>query len=123
MPGERRRQGQARKLRLASTRGKTNDRIGRSASDPVVQAQSGSVVVRGLPLVHADDVDDALKVVNGGWYRYQWNVDAAAGTMTAYVTGLDEGKPWRLKRTGWSSCVAGSGRRAAVEASTSLGAG
>jgi hypothetical protein len=34
---------------------------------------------------------DALKVVNGGWYRYQWNVDAAAGTMTAYVTGLEEG--------------------------------
>jgi hypothetical protein len=30
-----------------------------------------------------------LKIVNGGWYRYQWNVDTAAGTMSAFVTGLD----------------------------------
>ncbi len=32
----------------------------------------------------------ALKIVNGGWYRYQWNVDTAAGTMSATVTGLDD---------------------------------
>jgi len=30
-----------------------------------------------------------LPIVNGGWYRYQWNVDTAAGTMAAYITGLD----------------------------------
>jgi hypothetical protein len=30
-----------------------------------------------------------LKIVNGGVYRYQWNV-AADGTHTVYVTGLDE---------------------------------
>jgi hypothetical protein len=33
---------------------------------------------------------DGLKVVNGGWYRYQWNV-AENGTMTVYATGLDGG--------------------------------
>jgi len=32
----------------------------------------------------------AVKIVNGGWYRYQWNVDTAAGTMTVNITGLDE---------------------------------
>jgi len=31
-----------------------------------------------------------VKIVNGGWYRYQWNVDTAAGTMSATVTGLDD---------------------------------
>jgi len=30
-----------------------------------------------------------LPIVNGGWYRYQWNVDATNGTMAAYITGLD----------------------------------
>jgi hypothetical protein len=29
-----------------------------------------------------------LQIVDGGWYRYQWNV-AADGTMTAFVSGLD----------------------------------
>lgn len=33
---------------------------------------------------------DGMKIVNGGFYRYQWNI-AEDGTMTAYVTGLDEG--------------------------------
>jgi hypothetical protein len=33
----------------------------------------------------------AVKIVNGGWYRYQWNVDSATGTMTINITGLDEG--------------------------------
>jgi hypothetical protein len=32
---------------------------------------------------------EAMKVINGGWYRYQWNV-AENGTMTVYATGLDE---------------------------------
>jgi hypothetical protein len=31
-----------------------------------------------------------MKIVNGGFYRYQWNVDSATNTMTLYVTGLDE---------------------------------
>jgi hypothetical protein len=30
-----------------------------------------------------------LQIVNGGWYRYQWNVDTVAGTMAAYLTGLE----------------------------------
>jgi hypothetical protein len=32
-----------------------------------------------------------MKIVNGGFFRYQWNV-AADGTMTAFVSGLDKGK-------------------------------
>jgi hypothetical protein len=31
-----------------------------------------------------------LQIVNGGWYRYQWNVDAVAGTMAAYITVLQD---------------------------------
>src|SRR5205807_1687677 len=31
-----------------------------------------------------------LQIVNAGWYRYQWNVDATAGTMAAYITGLQD---------------------------------
>jgi Bacterial lectin len=30
-----------------------------------------------------------MKLVNGGAYRYQWNVDGATNTMTLYVTGLE----------------------------------
>lgn len=33
---------------------------------------------------------DGMKVVNGGWYRYQWNA-AENGTMAVYATGLDPG--------------------------------
>lgn len=31
---------------------------------------------------------DGMKIVNGGWYRYQWNIEAD-GTMAVYVTGLE----------------------------------
>jgi Bacterial lectin len=31
-----------------------------------------------------------MTLVNGGWYRYQWNADGATNTMTVYVTGLEE---------------------------------
>jgi len=31
-----------------------------------------------------------MKIVNGGWYRYQFNADGATNTLTAYVTGLEE---------------------------------
>lgn len=31
-----------------------------------------------------------MTIVNGGWYRYQWNVDGATNTMSVYVTGLEE---------------------------------
>jgi hypothetical protein len=33
---------------------------------------------------------EGMKIVNGGLYRYQWNV-SDDGTMTVYVTGLDGG--------------------------------
>jgi len=29
-------------------------------------------------------------LVNGGWYRYQWDVDSATGKMDVYITGLDD---------------------------------
>ena len=34
---------------------------------------------------------DALQkgLINGGWYRYQWDVDTTTGKMDAYLTGLD----------------------------------
>jgi hypothetical protein len=31
-----------------------------------------------------------IKIVNGGFYRVQWNVDQATRTMTAFMTGLEE---------------------------------
>jgi hypothetical protein len=31
-----------------------------------------------------------MKIVNGGFYRYQWDVDSADNTMALYVTGLDD---------------------------------
>jgi hypothetical protein len=31
-----------------------------------------------------------MKLVNGGLYRYQWNVDGVNNTMTVYVTGLED---------------------------------
>jgi hypothetical protein len=31
----------------------------------------------------------ATPLINGGWFRYQWNVDVAAKTMSAYLTGLE----------------------------------
>ena len=31
-----------------------------------------------------------LTILNGGWYRYQWNVDTVAGTMAAFITGLQD---------------------------------
>lgn len=31
-----------------------------------------------------------IKLVNGGTYRYQWNVDGATNRMAVYLTGLDE---------------------------------
>jgi hypothetical protein len=33
---------------------------------------------------------EGMRLVNGGFYRYQWNVDGANDTMAVYVTGLDE---------------------------------
>jgi hypothetical protein len=31
-----------------------------------------------------------MKIVNGGAWRYHWNVDGATNTVTAYMTGLDD---------------------------------
>jgi len=31
-----------------------------------------------------------MRIVNGGFYRYQWNVDGVNNTMAVYVTGLED---------------------------------
>jgi hypothetical protein len=31
-----------------------------------------------------------MKLMNGGFYRFQWNVDQANRTMTVYITGLED---------------------------------
>jgi hypothetical protein len=36
---------------------------------------------------------DALQqngLINGGWFRYQWDVDSTTGKMDAYLTGLED---------------------------------
>jgi uncharacterized protein YkwD len=43
--------------------------------------QGGAKIGQALP-------PGGLKIVNGGWYRYQWNA-LADGTMEVYVTGLE----------------------------------
>jgi hypothetical protein len=40
--------------------------------------------------VTAPDSLQGKGLVNGGWFRYQWDVDTAAGKMDAYITGLDD---------------------------------
>jgi hypothetical protein len=32
----------------------------------------------------------AGKIINGGWYRYQWNVDTSTGRMQAFISGLED---------------------------------
>jgi hypothetical protein len=39
-----------------------------------------------------------LVLMNGGFYRIQWNADQAAHTMTAYITGLEAGKNDQFKQ-------------------------
>jgi hypothetical protein len=40
--------------------------------------------------VNAPDSLQKSGLINGGWYRYQWNVDSATGTMQAFLTGLED---------------------------------
>jgi hypothetical protein len=35
-------------------------------------------------------VPTGIRIVNNGWFRYQWNVDTASGRMSAFLTGLEE---------------------------------
>jgi len=32
----------------------------------------------------------ATPIINGGWFRYQWNIDVAGKAMSAYLTGLED---------------------------------
>jgi len=40
--------------------------------------------------VTAPDALQKMGLVNGGWFRYQWDVDSTAGTMDLYLTGLQD---------------------------------
>jgi len=40
--------------------------------------------------VTAPDALQKSGLVNGGWYRYQWDVDTTTGKMDLYVTGLED---------------------------------
>jgi len=44
---------------------------------------------KGGEFVNQVTAPAGLTIVNGGWYRYQWDVDTVNGTMAAYITGLD----------------------------------
>jgi hypothetical protein len=65
-----------------------NDKVAKKTRDPFVApadpAKGGARIGQVLP-------PTGMKIVNGGFFRYQWNV-AADGTMTAFVSGLDKGK-------------------------------
>jgi hypothetical protein len=54
----------------------------------VAPAKVGTADAGGARIAQADP-PAAVTILNGGWYRYQWNVDAVNGTMAAYITGLD----------------------------------
>jgi hypothetical protein len=57
--------------------------IGRNeGSPPGDPAKGGAKIGQVAP-------PTGMTIVNGGWYRIQWNV-AEDGTMTAYVTGLSD---------------------------------
>jgi hypothetical protein len=61
---------------------------------PDVENPGRSGGVNGTPEAGGTKIGQTLgpqgfKLVNGGWYRYQWNA-LADGTMAAYVTGLED---------------------------------
>jgi hypothetical protein len=57
-----------------------------------------------------------MKIVNGGTWRYHFNVDGATNTVTTYMTGLDDANRQFQKVRSWKS-------RAASPCSTSRAAG
>jgi hypothetical protein len=54
------------------------------------QNQPGDAQAGGFKMGQAA-LPAGMKIVNGGFYRYQWNVDGATNTMTLFITGLEEG--------------------------------
>jgi len=53
-------------------------------------ADSGGGKIGQVTAADALQTGGATPLINGGWFRYQWNVDVAAKTMSAYLTGLDD---------------------------------
>jgi len=64
---------------VISDASKQNRVEGAAPSDP---AKGGAKIGQIVP-------PSGMQIVNGGFYRYQWNV-AEDGTMTTYVTGLSD---------------------------------
>ena len=60
-----------------------------AAAGPVRDATKKGTADTGGAYISQVTAPAALTIVNGGWYRYQWNVDTVNGTMAAYITGLD----------------------------------
>src|SRR5215210_1161303 len=60
----------------------TDTGIGRSESQAADDPAKGGVNI--------GNVTAPVKIMNGGWFRYQWNVDATARTMQLYITGLED---------------------------------
>lgn len=52
----------------------------------------GGTEAKGGAFIDATVVPPNLvgKILNGGWYRYQWDVDTTTGHMDAFITGLDD---------------------------------
>jgi len=57
-----------------------------------VDRNMGGTADAGGAYVGQVTAPDALQkgLINGGWYRYQWDVDTATGKMDLYITGLDD---------------------------------
>src|SRR5262249_24124643 len=63
--------------------------------NPQIEYSAREAAVNGTPEKGGPKIGQVLPppgmtIVNGGWYRYQWNADGATNTMTVYVTGLEE---------------------------------
>jgi hypothetical protein len=65
-------------------------RSGDNAYDRHTGVNSNENPERGGMKLGQSRLPQGMKIVNGGTYRYQWNVDGATNTMTCYVTGLDD---------------------------------
>jgi len=63
---------------------------GRTSYDRHTGVNSYEDPVKGGIKLGQTGFPEGMKLVNGGAYRFQWNVDGATNTMTCFVTGLEE---------------------------------
>jgi hypothetical protein len=65
------------------------DNISDGANRGGGSGDSNGTPEEGGPKVGQTTAPAGLQIINGGWYRYQWNVDTTTRKMEAYITGLD----------------------------------